>query len=66
MLSWIISNLASIIISMILILVIVIIVIRMVKNKREGKTSCGCGCGSCPMSESCHKADNKNKKKENS
>ena len=54
MFSWIIENLATIVICLALAAVVVLIIVGMVKNKRRGKTSCG-GCQSCPMSGSCHR-----------
>lgn len=51
------TNLATIIISIILLCVVAAIIVTMRKNKKAGKTcsSCGCGCSSCPNSDSCHK-----------
>lgn len=56
MLSWIIANLATIIITLILVAVVVGIIIVMRKDKKKGKSPCGGNCGHCPMSGSCHKS----------
>lgn len=54
MLSWLIENIATIIICVILFAAVVLIIAGMVKNKKTGKSSCGCGCTNCSMSDSCH------------
>lgn len=53
--TWLLNNISTIIICIILIAVVTAIIANMVKNKRQGKTSCGCGCKSCAMRASCHK-----------
>ncbi|MBP5246229.1 MAG: FeoB-associated Cys-rich membrane protein [Clostridia bacterium] len=57
MISWIINNLSTIIISLILLSVVSVIVAKLLKDKKRGKSACSytCGCASCPMSASCHK-----------
>lgn len=57
MLSWLIENIATIIVGFIVLAVLVALVIRMIRNKKRGKTSCSCGCSGCPMSGSCHKEE---------
>lgn len=52
--SWLLNNISTIIICIVLIAVIVAIISYIVKNIRQGKTSCGCGCKSCAMKDSCH------------
>lgn len=52
MLSWIMTNLATILISILLIAIVCIIIVKMVKDKKQGKTSCGGDCGSCGA---CHR-----------
>lgn len=54
MIAWIISNLATIIISAVLIIVVAVVIAGMARNKRKGKSSCGCGCAGCAMNGSCH------------
>ena len=47
MLSWIMGNLATILISAVLVLAVCLIIVKMVKDRKQGKSSCGCDCGSC-------------------
>lgn len=54
MITWILENLATIIISVLLIAAIAGVFIHLRRNKKKGKSSCGCGCGSCPISDDCH------------
>lgn len=54
MLTWIIDNIATIIICAVLIAIVAAIIVSMIRNKKKGKSSCGCGCSDCPMSSSCH------------
>ncbi|MDE6600996.1 MAG: FeoB-associated Cys-rich membrane protein [Lachnospiraceae bacterium] len=56
MLTWIIGNMATIIISAVLLLVVAAVIISMVRGKRKGKSSCGCGCAGCAMNGACHPA----------
>lgn len=53
MLTWIMGNLATIIVSAVLILVVVAVIASMVRSKRRGKSSCGCGCASCSAGSCC-------------
>lgn len=50
--SFLLENLATIIISLVIIALIALIIIKMIKDKRSGKSSCGCGCEHCNMA--CH------------
>ena len=54
MLTWIMENMATIIISAILLLAVAVSIASMVRSKRKGKSSCGCGCAGCAMNGSCH------------
>lgn len=54
MLSWIASNLATILICAALIAVVAAIVLHLARNKKKGKSSCGCGCANCAMHGACH------------
>ena len=56
MITWIVSNIWTIIICAVLAGIVTAIIISMVRKKRKGKSMvCNCGsCGSCPMSGSCH------------
>ncbi|NLK68217.1 MAG: FeoB-associated Cys-rich membrane protein [Clostridiaceae bacterium] len=56
MFNYIIDNLATIIISVILLTVVALIVLNMIKKKKSGKSiSCGCACDGCPSASLCHK-----------
>lgn len=46
--TWIMENLATIVISAVLIMVVAAAVASMVRRKRKGKPFCGCGCAGCP------------------
>ncbi len=43
MITWLMENMATIIISAVLVLVVAAAVASMVRGKRKGKSSCGCG-----------------------
>ena len=60
MLSWIETNLGSIVVGLILLAVIVLIIRRLVLDKKAGKhicggcgSSCGGSCAGCPMHGQC-------------
>lgn len=63
MLTWIMENMATIIISVILMIVVAAIIASMVRNKRKGKSSCGCGCAGCAMNGTCHQEKPENMEK---
>lgn len=52
--SWIIDNLGTIVVGLLLAAIVTAIIIRQVKLKKAGKTSCGCGCKNCAMAGACH------------
>ncbi|MCC8192814.1 MAG: FeoB-associated Cys-rich membrane protein [Ruminococcus sp.] len=56
MFSWLLDNLATIIICIVLLAVVALIVRSMIVNKKKGKSSCSCGCGcdGCPSAGMCH------------
>ncbi len=56
MFTWIMENMATIIISAVLLLVVAAVIASMVRGKRKGKSSCGCGCAGCAMNGACHPA----------
>lgn len=58
MLEWIMANIGTIIVALIVCAVVVAVAVKMVKDKKKGKSSCGCGCSSCPMSGKCHSKEN--------
>ena len=54
MFTWIMENMATIIISAVLIIVVAAVIAGMVRRKRRGKSACGCGCADCAMNSACH------------
>ncbi len=52
MITWLMENMATIIISAVLVLVVAAAVASMVRGKRKGKSSCG-GCSGCPSGSLC-------------
>lgn len=53
MLTWLMENMATIIISAVLVLMAALSIASMVRSKRKGKSSCGCGCAGCPAGSMC-------------
>ena len=58
MLTWLQTNLASVLIGLFLLVVVALIVRRLILDKKAGKHlcggSCGGGCSGCPMQGKCH------------
>lgn len=52
--TWLMNNLSTIIVCIVLIAVVALIISKMVKDKKKGKSSCGCGCSNCAMAGKCH------------
>ena len=48
--SFIIANLGTIIVGLIVAVVVGLVIFSLIRNKKNG-----CGCGHCPNSSSCHK-----------
>ena len=48
MLTWIMENMATMIISTVLIIIAAAVIAGMARGKRRGKSSCQCGCAGCP------------------
>lgn len=55
MLEFLIENLGTIIVFLVLAVIVGLIVCKMYRDKKKGKSSCGCNCSSCPMANECHK-----------
>lgn len=55
MINFLLNNIGTIVISLIILLVVSSIIAKLVRDKRKGKSSCGCGCENCPSSGMCHK-----------
>lgn len=56
MFEWIMNNIATIVVSILVFGVIAGIVARMIVNRKKGKGTCNCGCGceGCSMDGMCH------------
>ncbi|MGN0115757.1 MAG: FeoB-associated Cys-rich membrane protein [Acutalibacteraceae bacterium] len=60
MLSWLLQNIATIIVSAVLIAIVVMIIVYLRRKKKNGSNcSCGCGCENCALSGQCHGNDKK-------
>ncbi len=55
MINFLLNNIGTIAISLIILLVVSAIIIKLIKDKKKGKSSCGCGCENCPSAGMCHK-----------
>ena len=57
LISWLIANIGTILVGMVVLAVVALVIAMMVRNKKKGKSStCGCGCSSCAMAGKCHSA----------
>ena len=55
MINWILSNLSTIVVA----LVLLVIVGFIIRNQVKTKNTCGCGCSGCSLSGSCHSTEKK-------
>lgn len=53
MMDWIIGNIATILVTLILIGLITLVIRKMVNDKKKGITSCGTSCNGCALAGSC-------------
>ena len=53
MIEWILSNGATIIVSLILMAVVALVIRKLRNDKKRGISSCGTSCSSCAMAGSC-------------
>ncbi len=54
MIEFIVHNLGTILVGLIVLAIVVAIVVKQIKNHKAGKSSCGCGCENCPSASMCH------------
>ena len=54
MLDFIVDNLGTILITVVLVTFLAAIVVKLVRDKRKGKSSCGGNCAHCALGDSCH------------
>jgi|GEM_PF-316335 len=57
MLDFIVDNLGTILITVVLVTILAAIVVKLVRDKRKGKSSCGGNCAHCALGGSCHGED---------
>lgn len=56
MFTWMMQNMATMLISAGLILIVAVIIVGMARDKKKGKSSCKGGCAGCAMNGACHQA----------
>ena len=54
MLAWLIENLGTIMISLVLIGIVTAVIAGMIHDKKNGRNNCGCDCEHCAMHGKCH------------
>ena len=54
MLDFIVDNLGTILITVVLVTILAAIVVKLVRDKRKGKSSCGGNCAHCALGGYCH------------
>ena len=52
--TWLKSNLSTIVITLVQIVIVGLIIRSMVRDKKNGKSSCGGNCGGCSGCSACH------------
>ena len=55
MIGWLVSNISTIIIALIIGAIVAAVIVKMVRDKKRGLSSCGCNCSACAMNGACHK-----------
>ena len=57
MFKWIIDNIATIAVAVVVFGTIAAVVVKMIRDRKKGKGSCNCGsaCSGCAMKGMCHK-----------
>jgi hypothetical protein len=53
MMDWIITNISTILVTLVLIGLVTLVIRKIVKDKKKGITSCGTSCNGCAMAGSC-------------
>ncbi|MBQ8296886.1 MAG: FeoB-associated Cys-rich membrane protein [Ruminococcus sp.] len=54
MMDFLIENISTIIVGLVVLAVIALIIVKLRKDKKQGKSSCGCGCEHCQNAPYCH------------
>ncbi len=55
MIDFIVNNLPTIILSLVLLAVVIVTIVYLIRKKKKGECSCGSTCSECCMSSHCHK-----------
>jgi FeoB-associated Cys-rich membrane protein len=53
MMDWIITNISTILVSLVIIGLVSLVIRKLVRDKKKGVTSCGTSCSGCAMAGSC-------------
>lgn len=53
MLTWLINNIATVIVGAVVLLLIASVIVYLVNQKKKGKSGCGCGCSDCSACPGC-------------
>jgi len=53
MIDWIINNISTILVSLVLLGFVSLVIRKMLRDKKKGVTSCGTSCSGCAMAGSC-------------
>ncbi|MBO4310218.1 MAG: FeoB-associated Cys-rich membrane protein [Lachnospiraceae bacterium] len=53
MISWLIGNIGTIAVLIVLAIIVTGIVFSFARDKKRGKSACGCNCANCKMCTSC-------------
>jgi hypothetical protein len=54
MFTWILANLATILISLALLAVFSLVIFNIVRKRKRGESSCGSCCSGCALADKCH------------
>ncbi len=57
MMTWIMANLGTILITLVLILIVTGIIFTLIRDKKQGRSSCGGNCAHCKMCTACRKTE---------
>ena len=55
MINFLVNNIGTIIVALIILIIVSLIITKLIRDKKKGKNSCGCGCENCPSAGICHK-----------
>jgi FeoB-associated Cys-rich membrane protein len=61
MMDWIITNISTILVSLVLVVLVTIVIRKLLEDKKKGVTSCGTSCSGCAMAGNCKEFQNKEK-----